>query len=71
MFFGINVGLTIGFVSTGTLDATVGWRLCTLAPVVALLSIPTGEWAHGRFDERRFRQAVFSMLILSGVGLAL
>jgi hypothetical protein len=62
----LNLTLTAAYASTGRIDHTAVPILALLAPAV-FLGIITGEWAHRRLDERRFRLAVLALLILAGL----
>ena len=62
----LNLTLTAAYVSTGRIDHTAVPIVALLAPAV-FLGIIAGEWAHRRLDERRFRLAVLTLLILAGL----
>ena len=62
----LNLALTVVYVCTGRIDHTALPVLALLAPAV-LLGIIAGEWAHHRLDERRFRLAVLTLLIIAGL----
>ena len=61
----LNLLLTLRFVSTGALGQDELQRFAMLLPVVAL-AIFVGEYLHSRVSEKRFRAAVFALLILAG-----
>ncbi|UWN50373.1 hypothetical protein ASALC70_02594 [Alcanivorax sp. ALC70] len=67
VWFSLNGLLTLGFLISGDL-ARQGGHLLALVPVV-LLGIVLGEALHHRVDERRFRQVLFTVLLLAGVAL--
>ena len=67
VWFSLNSLLTLGFLISGDL-ARQGGHLLALVPVV-LLGIVLGEALHHRVDERRFRQVLFTVLLLAGVAL--
>lgn len=64
----LNLGLLVGYAASGALDRETGSLVALLAgPLV--LGTALGEWAHGRLDPSRFRQAVFGLLLLAGLRL--
>lgn len=69
VWFSLNSLLTVVFLFDGTLLPTLP-RLVTYLPVV-LVGLVVGEWLHWRVDERRFRQLVFMLLVVTGILLAL
>ena len=67
VWFTLNCLLTLGYATQGTLQMV--WpQLAALAPVV-LAGIVLGEVLHHRVDEHRFRQVLFSVLLLAGLAL--
>lgn len=67
VWFTLNGLLTLGYATQGALQPV--WpKLAALAPVV-LAGIVLGEMLHHRVDEHRFRQVLFSVLLLAGVAL--
>ncbi len=69
VWFSLNGLLSVIFLFDGTLLPALP-RLVTYLPVV-LVGLVAGEWLHRRVDERRFRQLVFLLLVVTGVLLAL
>ena len=63
----VNGGRTLGYAAEGVL-VKVWPGLAALAPVV-LAGIVLGEILHHRVDEQRFRQVLFSVLLLAGLAL--
>ena len=67
VWFTLNGLLTLGYAAQGALQPV--WpQLAALAPVV-LAGIVLGEILHHRVDEHRFRQVLFSVLLLAGLAL--
>lgn len=67
VWFSLNLLLTVGFLLNGALRAQ--WpHLLALVPVV-LVGIVLGEALHHRVDEHRFRQVLFSVLLVAGLAL--
>ncbi len=66
----LNSSLTLIFLFSGRLDSSRLPFVAALIPVL-LLCVAAGEWAHTRLDERRFRIAVFALLLMSGSSLLL
>lgn len=67
VWFTLNSLLSLGFLTQGALK-TLWPQLIGLAPVV-LVGIVIGEALHQRINEHRFRQVLFSVLLLAGVAL--
>lgn len=67
VWFSLNLGLTIAFLLDGTLIPALP-RVATYLPVLAT-GYFLGEFLHHRLDERRFRQVVCVMLIVTGGAL--
>lgn len=64
----LDVALITSFVIGGKMSIESGGRSAILLPVVAL-AIFCGERIHHRIDEKVFRTAVFSILLVAGVTL--
>jgi len=69
VWFSLNSLLTVIFLLDGTLLPALP-RLLAYLPLV-VVGIVAGEWLHRRIDERRFRQLVFAVLVVTGGVLAL
>ncbi len=67
VWFSLNLGLTVAFLIDGTLIPALP-RVAMYLPVLAT-GYFLGEFLHHRLDERRFRQLVYVMLILTGLAL--
>jgi uncharacterized membrane protein YfcA len=63
----LNVGLTMGFLIDGTLVPALP-KIAAYLPVL-IAGYFIGDFLHHRLDERRFRQLVYVMLILTGSAL--
>jgi uncharacterized membrane protein YfcA len=66
----LNAALVVVYVRAGHVGAASLRRSALLVPGLAL-GLVLGEIAHGRIPERTFRAAVFVMLVIVGVVLAL
>lgn len=64
----LNGILIASFAFEGRYDAATGMKLLVLAPAIPL-GIMVGEWLHHRVDERRFRLALWVLLIAAAVSL--
>jgi uncharacterized membrane protein YfcA len=69
VWFSLNLGLTVAFLLDGTLVPALP-RVAAYLPVLAT-GYFLGEFLHHRLDERRFRQVVYVMLIVTGAALIL
>ncbi len=69
VWFSLNSLLTAIFLVDGSLLPALP-RLVLYLPVV-LVGLVAGEWLHSRIDERRFREFVFMLLVVTGVLLTL
>jgi hypothetical protein len=67
VWFSLNLGLTSAFLLDGTLMPALP-RVATYLPVLAT-GYFLGEFLHHRLDERRFRQVVHLVLIITGTAL--
>jgi uncharacterized membrane protein YfcA len=67
VWFSLNLGLTVAFLIDRTLIPALP-RVAMYLPVLAT-GYFLGEFLHHRLDERRFRQLVYVMLILTGLAL--
>lgn len=65
VWFSLNASLSLLFLVDGRLAAGLPAILYYL-PLVAL-GVLVGEFLHHRLDDRRFRQAVFAVLLVTGV----
>lgn len=66
----LNVALAATFAAAGRYDREMLTHLAMLAPV-APVGIALGEILHHRVDERRFKIAVFTLLIIVALSLVL
>ena len=64
----LNVGLVTTFFVTDRLGPDRLTVILKLLPVVVLATL-FGEWAHARIDERRFRIALYLVLLVAGGSL--
>lgn len=64
----LNTLLLSRFALDGDYDHSVVTEIMGLLPAVPL-GILVGEWVHHRFDERRFKAAVFLLLIAAAISL--
>ena len=64
----LNVALAVAFTAEGRYEAQTLVALAIVIPGVGL-GILVGEWLHHRVDERRFRTAVFALLLAVAVAL--
>jgi len=64
----LNVGLTVGYLVRGEIGGD-GWVTAVAMVPAMVAAIAAGSWIHGRIDARRFRVAVYVVLIVAAVGL--
>lgn len=69
VWFSLNAGLTVAFALDGTLFPALPW-VAVYLPVLGAGYL-LGEFLHHRLDERRFRQLVYVLLVVTGVALIL
>jgi len=67
VWFSLNAGLTIAFLIDGTLIPALP-RVAIYLPVLGVGYL-LGEFLHHRLDERRFRQLVYLLLVITGIAL--
>lgn len=69
VWFSLNLGLTVAFLIDGTLIPALP-QVATYLPVLAS-GYFLGDFLHHRLDERKFRQLVYIMLVITGAALVL
>lgn len=69
VWFSLNAGLTVVFLFDGTLIPALP-RVAIYLPVLGVGYL-LGDFLHHRLDERRFRQLVYVLLIVTGAALIL
>jgi uncharacterized membrane protein YfcA len=70
LWLGVNVAMVAGYWLTGKIEKSTALAWPLMLPAL-LGGIAIGEWLHKRVDQRRFERAVFFLLGLAGIGLAL
>ena len=68
VWLALSLVLIGSFAVEGRYDAATGMKLLVLAPAIPL-GIVVGEWLHHRVDERRFKGALWVLLIAAAVSL--
>jgi hypothetical protein len=70
LWLGLNLALAVQFFTLGQLGGH-SLRLSGYLGASLLLGLALGEWAHGRLGERLFRLAMYVVLGVAGLSLAL
>ena len=65
VWFGLNSSMTILFLLDGSLLPAVPHILSYLPLLV--IGVLLGEFLHHRLNEQRFRQVIYSLLVVTGV----
>lgn len=68
VWLSLSLILITSFAIDGRYDAATGMRLLVLLPAVPL-GVAVGEWLHHRVNERRFKVAIWILLIAAAVSL--
>ncbi len=70
LWLGTNIAMVIGYWIAGKISRStvMAWPLLIPALIAGILA---GEWIHARVDQHRFERAVFVLLGLAGLALAL
>lgn len=66
----LTIVLIASFAHRGQMNPAVVWRSVSLLPALVLGAV-VGEWLHHRVEVRLFRVAIYVILLLAGLSLAL